>query len=91
MSKETVVAGIVSLLLVGAALAQENQRVRVVSQGSNSITIEVTPDSVGVDTVGADGAKALQLFYRDAVPEYNSTGDTSESLYLCLSECSQRR
>ncbi|OYV87451.1 MAG: hypothetical protein B7Z63_02345 [Ignavibacteriae bacterium 37-53-5] len=29
---------------------------------------------MGVDTVGVDGAKSLQLLYRDAVPEFNSTG-----------------
>ncbi len=73
MKKEIVGAGLVLLLLVGVTYGQQ-QSVTVLSQGSNSTTITVTPDSLGADTITTNGKRSLQLMYRDAVPEFSSDG-----------------
>ena len=74
MRKVSAKAGLVILLIVGVALAQNNRSVTVLSQSGSSITIEVTPDSLGADTIMVNGAKSLQILYRDAVPEFDSHG-----------------
>ena len=74
LARHTFAAGIMMILLSGAALAQSTQSITVLSKSGNSTTIQVTPDSTGVDTVTTGGVKGLKLVYRDVVTEFN-TGD----------------
>lgn len=70
MGKENIV-GILLFLLSAVSFAQD---VKVLSQGGNSVTIEVTPDSLGVDTVKVGRVSYLNLSFRHAVTELNATG-----------------
>lgn len=47
---------------------------KVLSQGSNSVTIEVTPDSLGVDTVKVGRVSYLNFSFMHALAELNSNG-----------------
>ena len=50
------------------------QTIKVLSEGANSISIQVTPDFLGTDTVKGDGGPYLNFLFRDAIPEANSHG-----------------
>lgn len=59
------------MLFAGASYGQD---VQVLTQGENSVTISVTPDSLTADTVKTGGGSCLNITFRHAVPEYNTTG-----------------
>ncbi|MCL4540218.1 MAG: hypothetical protein M1378_11590, partial [Bacteroidetes bacterium] len=72
MKRHLVRTGVLVLFFAGALYAQD---VQVLSQGANSVTVAVMPDSLGADTVKADGQSYLNLTFRSGVPEYNATGN----------------
>ncbi len=75
LARQTYLAGVVIFFLSAVSFAQSNQSVTVLSQGENSTTVQVVPDSIGVDTLTIGGAKGLELIYRNAAAEFNSKGD----------------
>ena len=67
-----ILLGIVLLpAIFSKAFAQD---VSILSQGGNSTTIQVTPDSLGADTLKKGGASYLKLIFKDALTEYNGNG-----------------
>jgi hypothetical protein len=51
------------------------QTIRVLSEGANSTSIEVTPDFLRTDTIKVGGALYLNPSFRNAIPEAHSHGD----------------
>ncbi len=74
MTKGAFTAGAVLLLLYSVVFAGTGQSVVVQSLGGNSITISVSPDSLGADTLTVNGEKCLELNYRGAVAEVGGEG-----------------
>ncbi len=72
VKRQIIEIGIFVLLLAAVSSAQD---VKVLSQSGQSVTIEVTPDSLGADTVNINGSSYLNLSFRGAVPEFNSNGN----------------
>ncbi len=72
--KHVALVAICLIALSGVSYGQVKQTVTLMSQGGNTTTIEVMPDSLSADTISTNGEKSLQLIYRGAVPEYNSDG-----------------
>ncbi len=50
------------------------QHISVLSGGPNSTTIQVTPDSLGADTMRISGARYLRLLFKDALIENTANG-----------------
>lgn len=75
MVRQTYLVGVLTFLLAGTAFAQSGPSVTLLSEGGNSTTIQVIPDSIGADTVTANGIKGLKLIYGNVVTEFNSGGN----------------
>ncbi len=72
MKRHLVRTGILFLFYAGVLYGQD---VQVPSQSGNSVTISVTPDSLGADTIKVGGRSYLDLSFKGGVPEYNTTGN----------------
>ena len=71
MKIQIIVYAIVVTSFVQVSFAQD---VNIITKGANSTVIEVTPDSLGVDTVKTGGVSYLDLLYNHTMSEMNSQG-----------------
>ncbi len=68
---------LLGVISTAAALTQSKNRpgTLVLSEAANSTTIQVTPDSLGADTVKAGASSYMNLFFRGALTENAGEGN----------------